>query len=140
MEQLWTKREVPLDLFGENWGSFWDQFGIGLGSVWNRFEAVSIGLGSVWNRFGVGLGSVWNRLGSVWNRLWAPHHAWVPHHGLGFPTMILIKGIRRESTKFGPCLGQLCTKFELTLDRCTPRLIKIHTVYIILLSIPIGFD
>ena len=39
-------------------GSIGDRCGIGLASIWDRFE---IDLGSVRDRFGIGLGSIWDK-------------------------------------------------------------------------------
>ena len=47
--------------------SFWDRFGIVLGSFWNRFGIV---LASFWDRFGIVLGSFWDRFGIVLESFW----------------------------------------------------------------------
>ena len=54
--------------FGIILGSFWDYFGIILGSFWDHFGIV---LGSFWDHFGIIFGYFWDHfviiLGSFWN-------------------------------------------------------------------------
>ena len=68
MDSFWNRFGIVLGSFWYRFGKCWDRVGIALGSFWDS----GIVVGSFLNRFGIGSGSFRDRFGivleSFWNR------------------------------------------------------------------------